>query len=263
MKLEFLGTGAADFDINKRSDYKEFRRFSSALINDDLLIDPGPHIFDYAEKTCQPNLFDGLKYIIVTHSHGDHFNVDTVKRLFEICPDITLVGDKVLKERIIAKYTELSELTSMTPEMMKTVELGNYEISSLPANHTFSLFGEDETRHYYVVEKSSGKKLFYGADSAWLTVNEWAFLKGKRCDAMIFELTIGEAPGDDRIFSHTNIDMLRVMLQTVRKQRAVEQGGKIYTTHMARTLHYDQTTLTEQLRPMNATPAYDGMKIII
>lgn len=263
MKVEFLGTGAADFDIGKRDEYKEFRRFSSTLINDDLLIDPGPHIFDYIEKTNHPNLFDGVKYIIVTHSHGDHFNADSVKKLYEVCPEVILVGDKVLKERIVAKYPELLGLASMTPDMMKTESFGDYDITALPGNHTLSLFGEDETRHYYIVERSSGKKLFYGVDGAWLTSNEWGFLKGKRCDAMILELTIGEAPSDDRIFTHTNIGMLKIMLETIRKQRAIEQGGKIYTTHMARTLHYDQATLTEQLRPMNATPAYDGMKITI
>ena len=261
MRLEFLGTGAADFDISKRDEYKEFRRFSSALVNDDLLIDPGPHIFDYAEKTDQPDLFNRVKYVIVTHSHGDHFNVDSIKRLYDINPDITIVGDRVLKERVVSKYPELEALASITPGMMMTETFGDYDITTLPGNHTF--FAEDATRHYYIVERSSGRKLFYGIDSAWLTVNEWGFLKGKRCDAMIFELTIGDAPGDDRVFSHTNIDMLRVMLQTVRKQKAIEQGGKIYTTHMARTLHYDHATLAEQLRPMNAIPAYDGMRIEI
>ena len=261
MKLEFLGTGAADFDINKRDDYKEFRRFSSALVNDDLLIDPGPHIFDYAEKMNEIHLFDKLKYIIVTHSHGDHFNIDTVKKLIDISPDLTLYGDPVLKRRIVDKYPELENMKFESPDMLSTLDLGKYAVTTLPANHTGP--GEDMTRHYFIVESESGKKLFYGADSAWLTANEWAFLNGKRCDAMIFELTIGDAQGDFRVFNHTNIDMLRIMLQTVRKQRAVEQGGKIYTTHMARTLHYDQATLTEQLRPMNAIPAYDGMKIII
>ena len=261
MKLEFLGTGAADFDINKRDDYKEFRRFSSALVNDDLLIDPGPHIFDYAEKMNEMHLFDKLKYIIVTHSHGDHFNIDTVKNLIDISPDITLYGDPVLKRRIVDKYPELENMKFVSPDMMLTLDLGKYAITTLPANHTGP--GEDMTRHYFIVENESGKKLFYGTDSSWLTTHEWNFIRCKRCDAMIFELTIGDAPGDDRIFSHTNIDMLRVMLQTVRRQRAVEQGGKIYTTHMARTLHYDHATLTEQLRPMNVIPAYDGMKITV
>ena len=54
MKLTFLGTGAADWDINQYDAMPEFRRFSSALVNDDLLIDPGPHIFHFCEQNGTP-----------------------------------------------------------------------------------------------------------------------------------------------------------------------------------------------------------------
>ena len=83
MKLTFLGTGAADWDINQYDAMPKFRRFSSALVNDDLLIDPGPHVFHFAEKNGTPDLLDGVKNIIVTHSHGDHFCPETVAQLCE------------------------------------------------------------------------------------------------------------------------------------------------------------------------------------
>ena len=45
MKLHFLGTGAADWDIkNPRRDIN-FRRFSSLLIDGRLLVDPGLCLF--------------------------------------------------------------------------------------------------------------------------------------------------------------------------------------------------------------------------
>ena len=40
MKVTFLGTGAADWDIRAYRDGEFFRRNSSILINDDLLVDP-------------------------------------------------------------------------------------------------------------------------------------------------------------------------------------------------------------------------------
>ena len=49
MKLQFLGTGAADWSP-KKPEKGEHRWLSSALINDDLLIDPGPCVFDALEK---------------------------------------------------------------------------------------------------------------------------------------------------------------------------------------------------------------------
>ena len=62
MKLEFLGTGAADYRLDKRVEGELFRRWSCMLINDDLLIDPGPHVADYLEKNNCPQLLDNVKY---------------------------------------------------------------------------------------------------------------------------------------------------------------------------------------------------------
>lgn len=47
MKLEFLGTGAADFNLQRDEHTEEFRRFSSALLDNKLLLDSGPHIVHY------------------------------------------------------------------------------------------------------------------------------------------------------------------------------------------------------------------------
>ena len=44
MKVLFIGTGAADWKIEKRQDGEFWRRFTGNMINDDLLVDPGPHI---------------------------------------------------------------------------------------------------------------------------------------------------------------------------------------------------------------------------
>ena len=44
MKITFLGTGAADWLLEKPEGFTDNRRFSSAMIDDCLLIDPGPHV---------------------------------------------------------------------------------------------------------------------------------------------------------------------------------------------------------------------------
>ena len=63
MELLFLGTGAADWNISKRVEGEFFRRFSSALVDGALLIDPGPHIFDFAEKNGTPELFRACRFL--------------------------------------------------------------------------------------------------------------------------------------------------------------------------------------------------------
>lgn len=44
MKITFLGTGAADWPSEKNEKLTDFRRLSSLLIDDVLLIDPGPAV---------------------------------------------------------------------------------------------------------------------------------------------------------------------------------------------------------------------------
>jgi len=81
MKITFLGTGAADWNFQKHKDLDVFRRNSSLLIDDCLLIDPGadvPNALQSFDKSI-----DKIKYIINTHDHSDHYNEKTVCYLTE------------------------------------------------------------------------------------------------------------------------------------------------------------------------------------
>lgn len=100
MKLHFLGTGAADWDISRRRDDMEWRRFSSTLIDDTLLIDPGPHIFDFAEKNNLPNLFDNVRDIVITHSHPDHLNSANLLRVCSVSRGCRVWGDAASLRKI-------------------------------------------------------------------------------------------------------------------------------------------------------------------
>ena len=79
MKLLFLGTGAADWDIKSPVREEGFRRFTSTLVDRILLIDPGPCVLE-ALDTFGVNQ-NGIKYIINTHSHSAHYNKETVGAL--------------------------------------------------------------------------------------------------------------------------------------------------------------------------------------
>ena len=78
MKIIFLGTGAADW-YKKREGMTEFRRFSSALIDGVLLIDPGPQVLDALEEFGKDAV--QIQYIINTHKHKDHYCEETVRLL--------------------------------------------------------------------------------------------------------------------------------------------------------------------------------------
>ena len=270
MKLTFLGTGAADWDINAYRPECEFRRFSSALVNDDLLIDPGPHVFHFALHSGQPEVLDNVKNIIVTHTHADHFCEETVRKL---CIDgsATLWGDaaclrkleRVLGKDIAAKI----DFRELALSLNGPVNIGGYEIHSLRSNHQTE--DKNELTRLYLIRDArgsdeTGRTLYYGCDSAWIPTESWNVIKDKPVNAMVLELTCGTtAPNDWRIFEHNTLEMLELMLKTFRKYGYFAKDVKYYTSHMARTLHTGHEELAKTLKPLGVTPAYDGMVIEI
>ncbi|MBQ9152125.1 MAG: MBL fold metallo-hydrolase [Clostridia bacterium] len=257
MKVTFLGTGAADWDINAYAPGQPHRRFSSALINEELLIDPGPHIFHFCEHNGTPDLLDGIKNIIVTHSHGDHFTPETVARLC-VGKDCTLWADAACMRKLIRVLGEetAAKIRFVETKLNRDYEIGGYKVTPLRSNHATE--DPDEDTRLYLVEQNR-RILYYGCDSAWIPTTAWNIIKTRPVNAMVLELTCGETARNDwRIFEHNTIEMLELMLITFRKYNYFAPDVKFYVSHMARTLHTDHETLVKTLEPLGVTPAYDG-----
>ncbi len=182
MKLFFLGTGAADWSREVQND-SEYRRFTSTLIDDTLLIDPGPHVPNAIE------VFDkdikNIKYVINTHRHSDHFNADTLALLEENGAEFIDLhaGDKV--------------------------QIGKYFVEAYKANH-----GKIETVHFFISD--GDKVLFYGLDGSWLMPDESYGLMKKGVDYAILDGTLGEKLGDIRIIEHNDLGMVREMTKSLK-----------------------------------------------
>lgn len=260
MKVKFLGTGAADWSTRDFNS-SEFRRFSSAIIDKDLLIDPGPHIFHFAKSNGLENMFDNIKNIIVTHSHPDHFNSNSV---YELCSKTGchIFGEEAALRKLNTELSseQLAQICFTTIKPFESVAIGDYSVWALQSNHATR--DPLEITFNYAIEKD-GKKLFWGTDGAWFLCSTWNRIRKYGFDAMVFEATIGDVPGDDRIFSHNSTAMLKIMLETIRKQGCLATNGKAYCTHLAKTLHPNHDTVAEQLKELELVPMYDGEEIEI
>lgn len=226
MKLTFLGTGAADWPLEKTGNMTEFRRLSSLLIDDTLLIDPGPQVCEALEELGkQPK---NIKYIINTHTHRDHFCQATVDAL----------------EKTGAAFHRAANGDTLT--------LGKYTVHALQGHHGTCA----GTVHFIITDGE--QTLFYGLDGAWLLYDEVQAIKKYRPDFAVLDATIGECDGDFRIFEHNNLRMVLEMQKTLR-----EHIGTFCISHMARTLHTDHQTLSESMKQYDIVTAYDGLEIVL
>lgn len=253
-ELLFLGTGAADWDIAARAAGAFFRRNSAALLDGRLMLDCGRHVFDFAEASGQPELYAGVTDILFTHSHGDHFDPETVR---------TLAGRQPLRvwgDRRIGKALEgVPGVTYTVLEPYREVRIGEYAVMPLIASHSIPLDAENTAMHH-IVTTPEGKTLFYGLDGAWFFGPSWLVMKQYRFDAMVLDCTVGDSD-DWRLFEHNTVPMLRTMTKGIREAGLAKDGAQLIASHMARTLHGTHEETAAILAEFGMIAAYDGMKV--
>ena len=220
MKLQFLGTGAADWCLALHKGVEGFRRNSSLLIDEILLVDPSPDVPDAIETFGVDK--GKIKYIINSHKHPDHYNEGTISYLSG------------------AEFIELSA--------GETKQIGKYTVCAVRANHS------TETVHFVIFDGE--KRIFYGLDGGWLTFEEVEAIKENGIDLIILDATVGDIPGDYRIFEHNNLSMVREM-----KTSLEPHIKRFVISHMARTLHTSHEELCENMKKHNIEVAFDGCVI--
>ena len=167
-----------------------------------------------------------IKYIINTHSHDDHYNEKTKTAL----------------------CNRGAEFVKLQPG--EQVQLGKYSITAYKANHGTCT----DAVHFMITDGE--KTLFYGLDSAWLLYEEFQAIRICKPDLAVFDATIGDCPGDYRIFEHNNLNMVLEMKQTLDPYM-----GKVCISHMARTLHTDHETLAANMAKHGIIAACDGLEL--
>ena len=222
MKITFLGTGAADWELSEHKGLSGFRRNSSVLIDGTLLIDPGPHVLDAIETFGIDK--DAIKYIINTHCHRDHYCGETVRAL--------------------------SAATFIPTPAGSTTVIGKYTVTSLVANHATC----PGATHFIISDGE--KRIFYGMDGAWLNYAEMQAIRNGGLDLAVLDGTVGNGLGDFRIFEHNDLSMVRNI-----KKSLSNDVRRWFINHMARTLHASHEELTEDMARDGIEVAFDGLTV--
>lgn len=252
MNIRFLGTGASDWPDTLRGE-KEYRRFASVIVDNKLLIDPGPHIFGFAEDLGNADMFDDIETVILTHSHDDHLNIENVQRLCDAKKRIMYCERHAASLVKDIRNIAIREMLMYTP-----VEMCGYKVTAVPANHGTEIANEQALN--YIIKKEE-KCFFYGCDSAWIRRDAWYYMRNFKYDLMVLDGTLGDDYGDYRIFEHNNLRMVELISETIRNTGVLKPDGKIMISHLAYAVHGTHKETEKKLEKAGVGVAYDGMMI--
>ena len=247
MKITFIGTGAADYDWSKYGQ-PGISGSTATLIDDRLLIDCGPTAAAALERFgADPSR---ITDIVVTHGHGDHFSLDSLKKITAGREGkIRLFGTP----QVCAKAAPFCEVHPV--DYGSRFQAGGYEFLTLPANHTVTDIFE---KTFLYLISGQDRTLLYALDTAWFPILAYRLLGKTYLNGVIWDATMSE-PGNWRIFEHTDPAMFAMMRRTLTENGNLDENSRIWFDHRARTLWPTDPSEQEKIaRRENVLLAHEG-----
>lgn len=274
MKVAYLGTGAAEgipaifcscpycSGVRLRGG-REIRSRSQILIDGELSVEFPPDAFYHAAAGARLN---EVKYVLVTHSHMDHFyahdfilhgykyaygagrldiygNAEVLK-VFEECTRRELRAD-------VGQTVALHEVKAFEP-----VSFGKWRVTPLPARHS------SESPLTYCIEKD-GKRILHLTDTGYPPEENFEFLQttgGKPFDLITFDCTFLFGTGSDRHMTIAENDKIRARLTRLG---LADGNTKCVITHFSHNAEPTAEKLERAEREYGVIAAYDGMTLEI
>ncbi len=208
MNIMAVGTWGAGLDPQRRN--------TTFLIDENTLLDCGPHTTEYLIN--QDVDLSKIKRMLITHLHLDHAGgipeFIWQRALHGINRDINITGPYEISRNI----TEILRYYHTPTFMMRGVTFNKFEpdLKIMPGKHS--------VEEYMYRATFSGKSVFYSGDTSY---TEIAIETGKGCDLFIHEATYPDTMEDEaRKYGHSTV------AEAIMAFRA--SGSKIFMpTHMS------------------------------
>lgn len=285
MKLRFLGTSAATGFPNahcrcencvaaRQQGGKSIRRMSSAMIDDNLVIDLGPDI-DSACRDFGIDLAD-VEWVLQTHPHADHLSAihatgRAASWAAKNAKQLEWLGSQQAIDLILGqlgKSAQKADLTVNEPDSVSKLKLttiapwneytvGDYRVQSIAANHDANV-----DPMLFAIEKD-GRRLLYGTDTTTLPDDTWPRMAdlGWTFDVVVFD----HNDGFMRDVSQTHMGSGGVLREfdLMKSAGMATESTRLYGTHISH--HSNSTHDVEQAKAQERgyDIAYDGLIVDI
>lgn len=278
MKIQFLGTAAAEgvpsvfcecdnCKLIKSLGQNEYRTRAQVLIDDSLSIDFPPDAYYHLQKFGLD--YSKLNYVLVTHSHMDHFYAhDFILRGYKFAqfssPCLEIYGNDEVK-KVFEECTARELKEEVKPNLyfgvLKPYEvfnLGKYKIIILPANHS----KKEQALLFYIESEGKGYLHFY--DSAQVDDEIFEFLKNNNAHVHLvcFDCTFVEKYGG-KTARHMGIADNMLMKQKLKDYEIIGADTKIVISHFSHNSCPTKSKLKEIEKQYCVVAAYDGLTIEI
>jgi phosphoribosyl 1,2-cyclic phosphate phosphodiesterase len=302
MEILFLGTAAAEAYPALFCDCenclrarnlggKNIRCRSSAVINNNLLIDYGP---DVSSQTRRYNIpLQNVRNILQTHSHWDHLLMYDMlfrsKSFHRKTPlELTTIwGNNMSQRKILDQMSHLFatefggddpemnptrwEVKEELPEYLKlslegitphqTLRIGQtpilkkqmYTVHTIDAHHA-----EPEASMNFIIDDGTCKFL-YGTDTGPWDDTEWDFVAslGIKLDVVALDCTVGTGtPG-----GHHSIESFLAMKREFEKRSLLSSNALFLAHHFSHQYCPVHDDLVKIMEPEGVQVTYDGMKL--
>ncbi len=250
IRLRFLGTGGLGARPKNKL-LRDYRRFSSLLIDDHIIIDPSEDIFEFEESFMLSGMTKAITDVFITHSHIDHFSVVAIERLSKE-KRLRVYATEALKNELFT--LENIEFIKIKP--LSLIRIGKYSILPLPSNHITEI--KDEITLNFLLEAEE-KTIFYGLDGAMINPEAFRILKEVKLDTAILECALATSAYSSLSVNHNNFASVTVIKDIFLSSGVADENTKFILSHIPtskkHSLHEELSAAAE------GTPfkiAYDG-----
>lgn len=280
MQMIFLGTAASEGYPNAFCACKNcrearvrggasLRKRSSALIDQELLIDLGPDLM--AASQIHGVSLSNIRFCLQTHEHEDHLDPHHLISRSQRCgvhdaPKLHLVASANAQTKIAraiglgedavdSNAAERINLSLQTVRPFESFDLGPYRVTSVAANHA-----PETTALLYVLQRGA-RCLFYATDTGAFDEATWQALAsgGFRFNVVVLDHTFGLRA--ERPNGHMNQAMFVEHIERLRRQNLLAEDARVYAHHIAHHSNPPHEELSALAAQHGYLVAYDGLTV--